>query len=295
MEDLIGGRSDLNDENNASEGGEGISSSNGNNVDNENGGVDGEGEHMDEHSDAEVDVDEYRIDNKSDIKRVQFLSLTIEKFKLYHFFSRLVAFEFYNKYALKKGFAGRRWNFLKNKRGEVTQQEFVCYKEGFRDKKHLERTGRKREQRAMTRCGCPAFCCVHLDRESGRWRVKAFNDVHSHELLGEKLAAKHCGGYNRIGYRKRDMYNEIVRERRIRGGRSGKRWLVNLVWRGMNGFENCMKRGKCGQQRIFGATSLRVSGKPQDVEGLNSQIGRWTKYAKQCAEGTNGEGFYNDR
>ncbi|KAJ1415013.1 MULE transposase domain [Sesbania bispinosa] len=171
MEDSMGDRSDLNDENNAPKGREGMSSSNGrngNNVDGENGGVECEGEHMDEHSDAEDD-----------------------------------------------GFAGRRWNVLKNKRGEVTQQEFVCYKEGFRDKKHLQRTGRKREPESNDKVWLSNyFLCATRSR---KWSMEgeSFNDVHSHELLAEE---------------KRDMYNEIVRERRIQvsDARSALSYLSGL-------------------------------------------------------------------
>ncbi|KAJ1422690.1 FAR1 DNA-binding domain protein [Sesbania bispinosa] len=101
----------------------------------------------------------------------------------------------------------------------------------------------------MTRCGCLAKCCVCVDRESGRWRVKCMEDVHNHKLLFEEyvgmlaahrkmneseimqmnsmreagigvtqiygLTANQYGGYNRVGYRKKDMYNEIVKQRRI--------------------------------------------------------------------------------
>ncbi|KAJ1391476.1 FAR1 DNA-binding domain [Sesbania bispinosa] len=189
MGDSTGDGDNVNMENNETEGRDGLSQNDGRNGDvgnNEVGHVESHGEPMDENSNEEDEVDEYRIDNIGDLKRVDFMRLNVEEYKKYHLISQLVAFEFYNTYACKRRFASRRWNVLKNKRGEVTQQEFVCFKERFRDKKHLERKGRKREPRAMTRCGCTTSCCVRLDRESGRWWVKAFNDSHSHELLGEE-------------------------------------------------------------------------------------------------------------
>ncbi|KAJ1378729.1 Zinc finger, PMZ-type [Sesbania bispinosa] len=162
-----------------------------------------------------------------------------------------VAFEFYNKYAQKRGFATRKWNTVVNKEGRVSQQTFVCFREGYRLKKHLKNENRKREARAITRCGCFAFLKVRYARDISRWIVKAFSDEHSHELLPRKyegmltshrkmnetdimqmnamrevgigvtqiygLVANQSGGYKNVGYRKSDMYNEIFKQRRSEG------------------------------------------------------------------------------
>ncbi|KAJ1435414.1 FAR1 DNA-binding domain [Sesbania bispinosa] len=168
--------------------------------------------------------------------------------KMYHFRSRVVAFEFYNKYAMKKGFAARRWNTVKSKEGRVSQQTFVCFKQGYRLEKHLNKVNRNREARPITRCSCATFMRVRYARETSRWIVKAFSDEHSHQILPGKyegmltshrkmneteilqmnsmqdagigvtqiygLAANQSGGFNNVGYRKRNMYNEIVKQRR---------------------------------------------------------------------------------
>ncbi|KAJ1421051.1 Zinc finger, SWIM-type [Sesbania bispinosa] len=138
----------------------------------------------------------YKIDDKSDIKKVDFIGLTEDVMKMYHFRTHLVAFNFYNTYAEKKGFVARR---------------FVA--------------------------------------DTGRWHVKAVSDEHIHEMLAQRytrifpahrkmddfevmqmnsmkdvgigvtqiygLAANQSGGFERLGFRKRDMYNEVEKQRRM--------------------------------------------------------------------------------
>ena len=54
------------------------------------------------------------------------------------FDSEVQGFQFYNAYALKKGFSVRRsyaeWDASHN---ELTLQKFVCSREGFREEKHM--------------------------------------------------------------------------------------------------------------------------------------------------------------
>ncbi|KAJ1421032.1 FAR1 DNA-binding domain [Sesbania bispinosa] len=78
---------------------------------------------------------------------------------------------------------------VRNKKREITQQTFVCFKEGLRLKKHLKKVHRKREPRALTRCGCKAFIRVSFVGETARWQVKDFLDTHIYEML----AAKYIG------------------------------------------------------------------------------------------------------
>ncbi|KAJ1427412.1 FAR1 DNA-binding domain [Sesbania bispinosa] len=210
---------------------------------------DGEEDDSNENSIEDDGVDVYKIDNEMDLKKVPFYSLGEDELKMYHFKCLDVAFEFYNSYAEKRGFAARKWNVVKNKCGEKTHQTFVCFKEGFRQKKHLKRLNCKREPRAMARCGCEAFFRVRFFSDTGRWHVKAFSDDHNHELLGQQfvgmlpahrkmdecdllqmnsmrdagigvtqiygLGANQSGGYERMAFRKRDMYNEIEKQRRM--------------------------------------------------------------------------------
>ncbi|KAJ1377364.1 protein FAR1-RELATED SEQUENCE 5-like [Sesbania bispinosa] len=90
---------------------------------------------------------------------------------------------------------------------------------------------------------------VRLDVPSGRWNVTKFCDAHNHEMLPPKFTgmlpahrklteadimemnnmrnagistpqiygslASQSGGYNNVGFQKRDLYNEIGRQRML--------------------------------------------------------------------------------
>ncbi|KAJ1401860.1 FAR1 DNA-binding domain [Sesbania bispinosa] len=143
-------------------------------------------EHRDENFvDFDV-IDSYKIDEGFDGDKIEFYAISEGDMMLYHFSTLDVAFEFYNMYAQKKGFVARKWNVVRNKSHDITQQTFVCYKQGFRLEKLLRKGKRKREPRHLTRCGCEAFFRVRYIGSKARWNVKAFSDEHSHELLSEK-------------------------------------------------------------------------------------------------------------
>ncbi|KAJ1382616.1 Zinc finger, CCHC-type [Sesbania bispinosa] len=131
---------------------------------------------------------------------------------------------------------------------EIRRLEFVCNKEGTRDKKHLQRKDRVREARAITRVQCTARMRVYLDMRSGKWKVSAFDDDHNHELtpptyvhmmsayrrLSESDKAqvdtlhaagvRTChimsfmigqkGGHGELGFCKKVMYNHIDKQKR---------------------------------------------------------------------------------
>ncbi|KAF1896342.1 hypothetical protein Lal_00049040 [Lupinus albus] len=93
---------------------------------------------------------------------------------------------------------------------------------------------------------------IHIDKEKGDWYVSYFVDDHNHELVGEHYGgmiasnrsmtetdvalmntmrevgirtgkifgsfAGQSGGYRYIGFSKKDMYNQIQKQRRIGNG-----------------------------------------------------------------------------
>ena len=69
------------------------------------------------------------------------------------------AYQFYNKYALGKGFSIRKdyceWDKGHNGR-TLRLRHFVCSCEGLRKEKELMREDKKRKPRNITRFGCPA-------------------------------------------------------------------------------------------------------------------------------------------
>ncbi|XP_015953415.1 protein FAR1-RELATED SEQUENCE 5-like [Arachis duranensis] len=160
----------------------------------------------------------------------------------------LLAFDFYLKYSKSKGFSARKSKTFKNSIGEIYKQKFICHRQGFRELKYYTMKKRKKEPRLEIRTGCEARMDVKFVHETGRWHIFYFSDEHNHDLLDTQfsamlpahrkmtevdimqmmnmlksgistsqmfgLLASQAGGYEFIGYGRRDMYNEIDRQRR---------------------------------------------------------------------------------
>ncbi|XLT82123.1 protein FAR1-RELATED SEQUENCE 5 [Arachis hypogaea] len=162
------------------------------------------------------------------------------------------AARFYEQYSRGKGFAMRVGKKLRNKNGDIVRYTYLCNREGFRQKKWVELEGRKREHKVVTRCGCMAEMHIKQNGQMGKWYVSRFVDDHNHELLPPKLVeylpphrkmsdvdvahmdslrqvgisvpkiyeslAAQAGGFDHIPFTKRDMYNEVRRQRGMRKG-----------------------------------------------------------------------------
>ncbi|KAF1879522.1 hypothetical protein Lal_00005989 [Lupinus albus] len=182
-----------------------------------------------------------------DFEEINFRLLNEDEVKKYRFLNNDIAYKFYKMYGMKKGFGIRKYHTRRNKDGEIIWQSFFCDREGFRDKKN--ELVRKRAPRKETRCGCLARMKIHIDNEKGDWYVSYFVDEHNHELVGEHYGAMiasnrrmtetvvaqmntmrevgigtgkifgsfagQCGGYQYIGFSKKDMYNQIQKQRII--------------------------------------------------------------------------------
>ncbi|RYR73264.1 hypothetical protein Ahy_A02g007616 [Arachis hypogaea] len=141
---------------------------------------------------------------------------------------------------------------VRNTTEEIVRYTFVCNRQGFREKKWLEKVDRKREHKAVTRCGCMAEMRIKRKEGSGRWYVSRFVEEHNHELAYGKLVdylrshrkisevevaqltsmreigisipkiyesfAAQLGGFNLVTFTKQDMYNEIRKQRGLQGG-----------------------------------------------------------------------------
>ncbi|KAK7287559.1 hypothetical protein RIF29_00840 [Crotalaria pallida] len=68
-----------------------------------------------------------------------------------------VAFEFYRRYAKKRGFDVRRNQLKRGKNGNLLWQSFACSNQGFRLAEHVGREDCKRSERKLTRYGCKAM------------------------------------------------------------------------------------------------------------------------------------------
>ncbi|XP_057744852.1 protein FAR1-RELATED SEQUENCE 5-like [Arachis stenosperma] len=113
-------------------------------------------------------------------------------------------------------------------------------------------TRRKLESKPTTRCGKGAEMRVHIHEEMGRWIVTYFQDEHNHKMLDDMLTfmlpghrkmnsavidqmnmvlkvgikttqiylsfVHTAGGFHNVPFLKRDMYNQIDKQRRLIGG-----------------------------------------------------------------------------
>ncbi|KAJ1415903.1 Zinc finger, PMZ-type [Sesbania bispinosa] len=154
---------------------------------------------------------------------------------------------FYRAYAKRHGFVVRKDEIDRDIKGNVIMRQFVCKKEGSRNKKHLMRVDRKKEHRPLTRLDCQAKIRIRLDYKTDKWKVVSFVETHNHELtpstfvhllpsnrglnnvdkaqvgrlhaygvrtchiMGYMLDQK--GGYGSLGFCRKDLYNYIERQK----------------------------------------------------------------------------------
>ncbi|RYR08438.1 hypothetical protein Ahy_B05g076122 [Arachis hypogaea] len=183
---------------------------------------------------------------------MKFKELTAYQIRRLHFPDRSVAFSFYNLYVKMNGFSARKSRIRRNVNNDVTQQAFVCFRQGFRDScSGNDAARRKQEPKPTTRCGCGAEMRVHIHEETGRWIVTYFQEEHNHEMLDDMLTfmllghrkmnsaaidqmnmmlkvgiktpqiyssfVHTAGGFHNVPFLKRDMYNQIDKQRRLIG------------------------------------------------------------------------------
>jgi hypothetical protein len=155
--------------------------------------------------------------------------------------------DFYNAYAKFVGFSVRKDDVKRDKNNIVISRRWVYAKEGFRKIKHEETMDRKRDPKPITRCGCMAAFRMKYDQKSNEWKAVEFASDHNHELasvsnvqflcshrkVGESDEAQvqalrsvgvktsqimdhlvhQSGGYENVGFTKKDLYNRIDMDR----------------------------------------------------------------------------------
>ncbi|RYR61855.1 hypothetical protein Ahy_A04g019090 [Arachis hypogaea] len=114
--------------------------------------------------DVEVAGGQQSVENVMDAAEVT--TITADDFLRMEFNNPKEAARIYEEYSRVKGFAVRQ---------------------GFRDKKWLEKQDHKREHKVVTRCGCPAEMRIKSRIVTGKWFVARFVDDHNHHLLPEKF------------------------------------------------------------------------------------------------------------
>ncbi|XP_028074394.1 protein FAR1-RELATED SEQUENCE 12-like [Camellia sinensis] len=139
------------------------------------------------------------------------------------FNSRDEAREFYVAYGRHTGFTVRIHH---NRRSRINNmvigQDFVCSKEGYREKKYACRKDRVLPPPPITREGCPAMLRVAL-RDGAKWVITKFVKDHNHSLMSPSKVPWRGSGKNlvsedekdqRIRELKLELYNEKQRCKR---------------------------------------------------------------------------------
>ncbi|XP_038712951.1 protein FAR1-RELATED SEQUENCE 12-like [Tripterygium wilfordii] len=134
------------------------------------------------------------------------------------FDSRDDAREFYVAYGRRTGFTVRIHH---NRRSRINNlvigQDFVCSKEGFREKKYTYRKDRVLPPPPITREGCSAMLRVAL-RDGAKWVVTKYVKEHNHTLLSPSKvpwrgSAKSLIGEDEKDQRIRELTLELNNER----------------------------------------------------------------------------------
>ncbi|KAL2486183.1 Far-red impaired responsive (FAR1) family protein [Abeliophyllum distichum] len=148
---------------------------------------------------------------------------TVEPYIGMEFNSRDEARESYISFGRYTGFTVRIHH---NRRSRINNmvigQDFVCSKEGYREKKYVHRKDRVLPMQPMTREGCPAMLRVAL-RDGVKWVVTKFVKDHNHHLMSPNKIPLRGSGKNLISQDEKDkkireltleLYNERQRCKR---------------------------------------------------------------------------------
>ncbi|RVW73011.1 Protein FAR1-related sequence 5 [Vitis vinifera] len=178
-----------------------------------------------------------------------FNDLTVEDVWKMEFSSVEEAEEFYNLFAKVTGFSVRNDDVKRYKNQNIVSRKWVCSKEGYRHRVCLENENRKREPKAVTRVGCEATFRIGFNKQMNKWVVKEFMANHNHPLVEQKntqflrshrviknadkaqlnvmrgvgmgtsqimdYMVQQSGGYNKVGFTKKDLYNHVDADRRV--------------------------------------------------------------------------------
>ena len=159
---------------------------------------------------------------------------------------------FYMAYARQVGFGIQRYSLKKNVAGLPRLRTWVCHKQGRRREEWLNLPGRKHKPKLDFREDCPATFQVNFNRKNKAWVVNRLVLLHSHALVMPEhvhllsshrkideaskseinalrqagvdtrrvidLLAMQSGGFDRMGFIPRDVYNHIQVEKGLESG-----------------------------------------------------------------------------
>ncbi|QHO33930.1 uncharacterized protein [Arachis hypogaea] len=172
------------------------------------------------------------------------------------------ASRFYNEYGRARGFSIRQGKKIKNSKGEFVRYTYLCNREGFRDKKWLEKSDRKREHKVVTRCGCLAEMRIKRKAESGKWYVSRFVDEHNHEAV----PARYLLGPERVDVNQTGDMTALYRTRLLRMASSSRK-LHDHCKRSADTIQVGSERQDLVDDEE--ETSLDTVNEPDDIDGDN--------------------------
>lgn len=120
----------------------------------------------------------------------------VEPYVGMEFKSREDAREFYIAYGRHTGFTVRIHHNRRSRiNNNVIGQDFVCSREGFREKKYIYRKDRILPPPPVTREGCPAMLRVAI-RDGPKWAITKFVKEHNHKLMSPSKVPWRGSGKN---------------------------------------------------------------------------------------------------
>ncbi|KAJ1409585.1 FAR1 DNA-binding domain [Sesbania bispinosa] len=157
------------------------------------------------------------VDSEANFVDINLDMLTEENLRKLNFANLDVAYNFYNNwYGKMKGFSARKGKERKNAMEEIIEKTYLCHREGKRPINTNEKMGKKkREAKPETRCLCPAKMKVRKLSEADIMEMNNMRNagITTPQIYGSFVSQS--GGYNNIGFQKRDLYNEIGRQRML--------------------------------------------------------------------------------
>ncbi|KAJ1408298.1 Zinc finger, PMZ-type [Sesbania bispinosa] len=186
----------------------------------ENGGVFLVGEDWNEENE-EDDVgncgqEKIILDSNDDILNMGDLSLfSPHEIEKYEFGNIDIAYKFYFEYGFANGFGIRKGRTLKKKNTlEEYQKELMCCRAGQREDRGLKLEDRVPEPRALTSLHCGMLPVYRRMSDSDVVQMNNMIKVGIRPPNIFNTFANQSGGYEKIGFRKKDMYNKISEQRR---------------------------------------------------------------------------------
>ncbi|KAJ1375120.1 FAR1 DNA-binding domain, partial [Sesbania bispinosa] len=130
------------------------------------------------------------------------------------FGSEFEAYVFYSEYARVHGFVVRRDEIGRDSNGNMNMRQYVCNREGLRNKKHFLRVDRKKEHKPITRTNCQAKLRIHLDYKTSKWKVVSFEECHNHDPTHPKFVHLQPAYRGINDADKAQNFDQILREHR---------------------------------------------------------------------------------